>query len=262
MRLLIVDGHGSHETDDFMYDCYANNIYLLFLPPHTSHVLQPLDLSIFSPIKTFYRSEISALAFGTDITPIGKITFLQSYNKARTAALTKRNITAGWKATGLWPENVAKPLMSRLVAQSPEPSATPAAASAAIEENTQKVSQDPFQTPQRSSQVRDLARALKTAPTDRLTARLLFRKIGKGIDSKNISLAAAEGRIRSLELQIEDLRPKKRKKVKEDPNSRFVRIKQIRATQIRLARQLDPNEASAAAQAIEFEGLCDEWQLE
>ncbi|KAF6833664.1 transposase [Colletotrichum plurivorum] len=33
-RLLILNGHGSHETTDFMWECYTNNIHLLFLPPH------------------------------------------------------------------------------------------------------------------------------------------------------------------------------------------------------------------------------------
>src|SRR4029434_5234741 len=47
-RLLILDGHDSHTTDDFMWNCFNNNIYLVFLPAHTSHVLQPLDLSVFS----------------------------------------------------------------------------------------------------------------------------------------------------------------------------------------------------------------------
>ncbi|KAH9226091.1 hypothetical protein K456DRAFT_1154499 [Colletotrichum gloeosporioides 23] len=42
-RLLILDGHGSHTTMDFMWECYTNSVHLLFLPPHTSHVLQPLD---------------------------------------------------------------------------------------------------------------------------------------------------------------------------------------------------------------------------
>jgi len=50
-RLLILDGHGSHETLEFMWECYLNNIYLLFLPPHTSHVMQPLDLTVFFPLK-------------------------------------------------------------------------------------------------------------------------------------------------------------------------------------------------------------------
>ena len=54
-RLLILDGHGSHATDDFIWDCFQNQIYIIYLPAHTSHVLQPLDLSVFSPLKTAYR---------------------------------------------------------------------------------------------------------------------------------------------------------------------------------------------------------------
>ena len=38
-RLLIVDGHGSHTSDEFMTICYLNNVHLLFLPAHTSHIL-------------------------------------------------------------------------------------------------------------------------------------------------------------------------------------------------------------------------------
>src|SRR6266566_7635148 len=57
-RLLIVDGYKSHITDDFIYSCFNSNIYLLFLPSYTSHILQPLDLSMFSPIKTHYCTVI------------------------------------------------------------------------------------------------------------------------------------------------------------------------------------------------------------
>jgi hypothetical protein len=32
-RLLILDGHGSHITTDFLWTCKQNNIYLVFLPP-------------------------------------------------------------------------------------------------------------------------------------------------------------------------------------------------------------------------------------
>lgn len=34
-RLLILDGHGSHTTTDFMSLCHQNNVHLLFLPPHS-----------------------------------------------------------------------------------------------------------------------------------------------------------------------------------------------------------------------------------
>jgi hypothetical protein len=38
-RLLVLDGHGSHETTEFIYKYFEYNIYLLFLPPHTLYVL-------------------------------------------------------------------------------------------------------------------------------------------------------------------------------------------------------------------------------
>ncbi len=82
-RLLIVDGHGSHITDDFIYGCFNSNIYLLFLSPHASYVLQPLDLSVFGPIKAHYRTAIGNLIYQSDDCPMGKRGFLECYSKVR-----------------------------------------------------------------------------------------------------------------------------------------------------------------------------------
>jgi hypothetical protein len=81
-RLLVVDSHGSHITDDFMYGYFNTNIYLLFLPLHTSHILQPLDLSVFGPIKAHYRTAIGNLVYQSDDCSIGKRGFLECYSKA------------------------------------------------------------------------------------------------------------------------------------------------------------------------------------
>ena len=78
-------------------------------------MLQPLDLSIFSPLKHRYRKEVGYLSFLTDSSPIGKQSFLICYQKARKDALSNSNIRSGWKATGLWPRSLAKPLMSPLL---------------------------------------------------------------------------------------------------------------------------------------------------
>ena len=82
-RLLVLDGHASHETADFMYLCCQNNIYVLYLPPHTSHVLQPLDLSVFSSLKHSYRKQVGFLSLLTDSSPVGKQNFFLRYQKAR-----------------------------------------------------------------------------------------------------------------------------------------------------------------------------------
>ena len=50
-----------------------------------------------------------------DSTPVGKQNFLACYRKARISSLTLSNIKAGWRALGLWPVNMSKPLMNRLL---------------------------------------------------------------------------------------------------------------------------------------------------
>lgn len=60
-RLLIMDGHGSHITANVIAFCMEHAIDLLILPPHTSHMLQPLDISIFSPLKRALAAETDAI---------------------------------------------------------------------------------------------------------------------------------------------------------------------------------------------------------
>jgi hypothetical protein len=57
-RLLILDGHGSHATFQFKKFCHDNRIILLYLPAHTTHKLQPLDIGIFGPQAEFYSQEV------------------------------------------------------------------------------------------------------------------------------------------------------------------------------------------------------------
>jgi hypothetical protein len=79
------------------------------LPSHTSHKLQPYDVSVFGPLKIAYRDQVEQLNQG-GIDAIGKEHFLYLYSPAREKALTKRNIVAGWAVTGLFPFNPARVL--------------------------------------------------------------------------------------------------------------------------------------------------------
>jgi hypothetical protein len=54
-HLLILDGHSSHVTFDVVREARAARLDLLTLPSHTSHAMQPLDVSVFKPFKTFFR---------------------------------------------------------------------------------------------------------------------------------------------------------------------------------------------------------------
>ena len=49
-RLLILDGHSSHLNWAFITLADALRILILVFPPHTTHRLQPLDISLFRPL--------------------------------------------------------------------------------------------------------------------------------------------------------------------------------------------------------------------
>lgn len=54
-KLLLVDGHGTHDTDRFLGLCAQHDICVIFLPPDCSYIVQPLDVSVFGPLKNAYH---------------------------------------------------------------------------------------------------------------------------------------------------------------------------------------------------------------
>ncbi|CAG7832646.1 unnamed protein product, partial [Allacma fusca] len=50
--LLLLDNHTSHISIEILNFCEIHNIHMLSIPPHTSHKLQPLDVSVYSAIKS------------------------------------------------------------------------------------------------------------------------------------------------------------------------------------------------------------------
>ena len=45
--ILFLDGHKAHEDAELLEACKAANIDVVLLHPHSSHVLQPLDVNFF-----------------------------------------------------------------------------------------------------------------------------------------------------------------------------------------------------------------------
>lgn len=116
--MLICDGFGTHETLEVLVYCFANDIILCRLPSHTSHKLQPCDISVFGPLKAAYREYVERLERG-GVNKVGKEHFTSLYSPAREKAFTKRNILAGWSKAGLFPFNpnrVLRDMSSPLVA--------------------------------------------------------------------------------------------------------------------------------------------------
>ncbi|GFO19236.1 LOW QUALITY PROTEIN: tigger transposable element-derived protein 6 [Plakobranchus ocellatus] len=58
--LVILDNHESHISIEAVDYCRDNGIVLLSLPPHCSHKMQPLDRTIFGPLKMQYNKAINS----------------------------------------------------------------------------------------------------------------------------------------------------------------------------------------------------------
>jgi hypothetical protein len=103
-RLLILDGHTSHVSLPFIQYCEQHNIIPLCLPPHSTHILQPLDIGIFSPLAKAYKKRIQQHSiFGTE--RITNEQFLAFFQLARQEAMSLKNIASAWRAAGLKPFN-------------------------------------------------------------------------------------------------------------------------------------------------------------
>jgi hypothetical protein len=74
------------------------------MPPHSSHLLQPLDVACFSPLKRRYSNEISILA-RNHAHHISKEDFLPAFKAAYDKAFSRENICAGFRAAGLVPHD-------------------------------------------------------------------------------------------------------------------------------------------------------------
>lgn len=105
-KLLILDGHSTHITLEIVSLAKENNTEIVCLPPHSTHVLQPLDVAVFKPLKSEWRKiveEHNGLSFES----INKTVFPKLLKQLVTSgkALLRRHAVAGFESTGIFPIN-------------------------------------------------------------------------------------------------------------------------------------------------------------
>jgi hypothetical protein len=101
---LIVDGHSSHINMEFISLCDQLRILLLILPPHSTHRLQPLDVSLFAPLARYYTNGLNNLMFESlGIVSISKRSFWSIFWPAWQEAFSESNILLGFRNTRIWP---------------------------------------------------------------------------------------------------------------------------------------------------------------
>jgi hypothetical protein len=81
------------------------------MPPHSSHLLQPLDVGCFAPLKKVCGRQAEDL-MRNQITYITKLEFLPCFTRAYNAAITPSNIQGGFRGAGLVPFNPERVIMA------------------------------------------------------------------------------------------------------------------------------------------------------
>ena len=106
-RLLILDGHGSHVTMDFIQYCDEKKILLAIYPPHSTHTLQPLDVVMFSLLAASYKAELAALIDrGQGLTSITKRDFFTLFYTAWSSSFKNTTLVRkAFETTGISPLN-------------------------------------------------------------------------------------------------------------------------------------------------------------
>jgi hypothetical protein len=102
--LLIVDGHSTHTKNLQLIDmARENGVILLCLPPHTSHKLQPLDVSFFKPLSLYYSNEIRKWLRSNPSKVVTLFQISSIFGASFLNAATMTTAINGFKSTGIWP---------------------------------------------------------------------------------------------------------------------------------------------------------------
>ena len=177
--LILMDNHESHTSYDAILLAKEKGIHLLTFPPHTSSRLQPLDVSVYGPLKTYWSQAMEnwlRLHPGRAVTEyeIGEL-----LGVAFPKAFSQTNITSGFSKpgifplnTGVWQESDFLPALRR------EDTTEPGNQSAAVDENLSdpqelRLSQSPSTTTHSTSFVvpEDIIPLPRREATNRKTGR-------------------------------------------------------------------------------------------
>lgn len=103
--LLLVDNHSSHISLSGINFCRENGIVLVGFPPHTTHRLQPLDVSFFGPFKAFYNQMCDSFLINHPGIAITDKNIGPLFGEAYCRAANINNAVSGFRACGIEPFN-------------------------------------------------------------------------------------------------------------------------------------------------------------
>ncbi|VDI17976.1 Hypothetical predicted protein [Mytilus galloprovincialis] len=230
--LLILDGHSSHITVDLLETAVSNQIEMFCLPPHTTDWTQPLDRSVFGPLKRSYNLFCEAFLRQNPGRIVTRYDFCGLFKQAFNEKMNLVNIFSGFRATGIFP---FKPNAIPIEAYGPSKTSVLNVEVEASIENGHDVSKDQNQTPEVVKQ-RTEKNTRRVTEARCLTEREFLNELKRKEEEKN--------RVQEGKDQRKMEREEKKKK-KELDQTLKKRIKTNKNTKKRLAKNKE-NDSSLA----------------
>ena len=103
--VLFVDGHHSHVTVALIQHAREMGVHIFCLPPNCTHLLQPLDVGTFAPVKAEWKRILQDYRLETKAANVEKRNFTELLAKLWPSAFTAEHIQAGFAGSGLCPLN-------------------------------------------------------------------------------------------------------------------------------------------------------------
>lgn len=100
--LLLLDGHSSHFQPAVVEMAAAEEVIIFCLPPHSTHITQPLDNGAFSALKSHWKEACREHMILNPGQVVTRYTFSRLFCKAYSRAFTIGNIMESFRDTGVY----------------------------------------------------------------------------------------------------------------------------------------------------------------
>ncbi|XP_065196899.1 uncharacterized protein LOC135828375 [Sycon ciliatum] len=102
-QLILMDNHSSHISVEILELARKSNVVFIALPSKTTHILQPLDKTVFSAMGAHHQSTSAAARLLKPSHSLALSDFLPIFADTFTKSVTPANIMASFKVTGVYP---------------------------------------------------------------------------------------------------------------------------------------------------------------
>jgi DDE superfamily endonuclease len=103
--VLLLDNHVSHVSLEAYELCRKHGVVMVSFAPHTSHRYQPLDLTVYGPLKTAYAKRCSEWMATHPGKRITQYEVAELFGEAYSKIASVDKCISGFRAAGCWPLN-------------------------------------------------------------------------------------------------------------------------------------------------------------